>query len=141
MLRDHGKLVVAGGGPNGDYKSEGTQNAKALQERFQKMPQVFDKVQTVVMKKDNDYSLGPPESADMVVTFRNLHNYVEGHGRKNARRHLQRAEARRRARHHRPPGEPRRPQDPKVNGDTGYMPEDFAVKVVEAAGFKPTSRR
>src|SRR5208337_4221669 len=43
VLRDHGKLVVAGGDPNGDPKSESTQHARALVERLQKMPQAFGK--------------------------------------------------------------------------------------------------
>ncbi len=77
VLRDHGKLVVAGGDPNGDPKSEGTKHAQALLDRFQKMPQSFDKVQSVVLKKDQPWVFGPPESADMVLTFRNFHNWVE----------------------------------------------------------------
>ena len=136
VLRDHGKLFIAGGDPNGDPKSEGTQNAKALQDRFQKMPQFFDKVQTVVIKRDADKVLGPPESADMVLTFRNLHNYVEAG--KIADKAL--AAAFKVLKHggilgitdHR--ANPGASTDPKVIGDTGYMPEDFTVKIVEAAG-------
>ncbi|MGO8992564.1 MAG: class I SAM-dependent methyltransferase [Polyangiaceae bacterium] len=137
LLRDHGKLIVAGGDPHGDPKSEGTQNAQALLERFQKMPQTFDKVESVVLKRGEDWVLGPAESADMVLTFRNFHNWVEAgmtdkvlsatfkvlkHGgtlgltdhRANAGGST----------------------DPKVVGDTGYVPEDLVVKLVEGAGFK-----
>jgi predicted methyltransferase len=136
VLRDHGKLVVAGGDPNGDPKSEGTQNAQALLDRFQKTPQSFDKVQSVVLKKDS-WVLGAPESADMVLTFRNFHNWVEGgttdkvlaatfavlkHGGiLGLTDHRAKAGG---------------PTDPKVVGDTGYVPEDFVIKLVEAAGFK-----
>ena len=80
VLRDHGKLIVVGGDPNGDPKSEGTQNARELQERFKKAPTVFDRVQAVAIKRDAEPVFGPPESADMVLTFRNLHNWVDGQG-------------------------------------------------------------
>jgi predicted methyltransferase len=137
VLRDHGKLVVVGGDPNGDPKSEGTQNALALRDRFQKMPAAFDKVQSVVLKHDAPPDLGPPESADVVLTFRNLHNWVEG---KNADQVL--AAAFKVLKHggtlgvtdHR--ANPGASTDPKVIGDTGYIPEDYAIKIVEAAGFK-----
>jgi len=33
-------------------------------------------VQAVVAKGDADVSFGPPESADLVLTFRNFHNWV-----------------------------------------------------------------
>jgi predicted methyltransferase len=136
VLRDHGKLVVAGGDPNGDPKSEGTKNAQALVDRFQKTPQAFDKVQSVVLKKDS-WVLGAPESADMVLTFRNFHNWVEAgmtdkvlaaaftvlkHGGiLGLTDHRAKAGG---------------PTDPKVVGDTGYVPEDLVIKLVEGAGFK-----
>ena len=137
VLRDHGKLVVVGGDPNGDPKSEGTQNAQALQARFQKAPSAFDKVQSLVWKRDGEPVFGPPESADMVLTFRNLHNWVEG---KNADQAL--AAAFKVLKHggvlgvtdHR--ANKGASSDPKVIGDTGYIPEEQAIKIVEAAGFK-----
>jgi predicted methyltransferase len=137
VLRDHGKLIVAGGDPNGDPSSEGTKNAQALRERFQKAPQAFDKVQTVVVKRGGDWVLGPPGTVDMVLTFRNLHNWVEAgmadkvlgaafaalkHGGVlGLTDHRANAGA---------------STDPKVIGDTGYIPEATAVKLAEAAGFK-----
>jgi predicted methyltransferase len=137
VLRDHGKLIVVGGDPNGDPKSEGTQNALALHDRFKKAPTVFDKVQEVVWKHDGELAFGPPESADMLLTFRNLHNWVEG---KNADQVL--AAAFKVLKHggvlgltdHR--ANPASSIDPKVIGDTGYIPEDYVIKLVETAGFK-----
>ncbi len=137
VVREHGKLVIAGGDPNGDPKSEGTKHAQALVERFQKMPQAFDKVQSVVMKKDQDLVLGAPESADMVVTFRNFHNWVEGGTTDKVLAAVSKV-----LKHggvlgltdHR--ANPGAPTDAKTVGDTGYLPEDFVIKTVEAAGFK-----
>jgi predicted methyltransferase len=137
VLRDHGKLVVAGGDPNGDPKSEGTQHAQALQQRFQKMPQAFDRVQSVVLKHDQDWVLGPPESADMVLTFRNFHNWVEAKMTDQvlgaAFKVLKHGGVLGLTDHRANPGGS---EDPKVVGDRGYIPEATVVRIVEAAGFK-----
>lgn len=141
VLRDRGKLVVAGGDPNGDPKSEGTKFAQALQARFQATPGAFDKVQNVVLSGGGALSFGPPESADMVVTFRNFHNWVgdpildkvlaasfavlKHGGVLGLTDHRAR---------------PGTAPDPKVIGDTGYAPEDYVVGTVEKAGFKLAAR-
>jgi predicted methyltransferase len=140
VLRDRGRFVVAGGDPNGDPKSEGTQDALALLARFQKMPQVFGKVESVVLTKDA-WSFGPPESADMVLTFRNFHNWVEA-----AMTDKVLSAALAVLKHggvlgltdHR--AKPAASTDPKVVGDTGYVPEDYVVEVIEKAGFKLAAR-
>ena len=140
VLRDHGKLVVAGGDPNGDPKSEGTKHAQALLDRFQKMPQAFDKVQSIVLK-DNVWVLGAPESADMVLTFRNFHNWVEDGTTDKvlaaAFKVLKHGGVLGVTEHRANPGAP---TDAKTVGDTGYMPEDAVVKLVEGAGFKLAGR-
>jgi predicted methyltransferase len=136
VLRDKGKLVVAGGDPNGDPKSEGTKNAQELQARFQQMPQAFDRVQAVVVK-DSGVSFGPSESAEMVLTFRNFHNWV---GSPMMDKILGASFAV--LKHggilgvtdHR--ANPGGPTDPKTVDDTGYVPEDYVIQTVEKAGFK-----
>jgi predicted methyltransferase len=137
VLRDRGKLVVAGGDPNGDPKSEITQNAQALLARFHASPQVFDKVESVVLPRKGPIVLGPPESASMVLTFRNFHNWV---GSDWMDRTLAASFAV--LKHggvlgltdHR--ANPGAPTDPKTVDATGYVPEDFVVKTIEAAGFR-----
>jgi predicted methyltransferase len=138
VLRDRGKLVVAGGDPGGDPKSEGTKFAQTLQARFQATPGVFDKVQYVVM---SGFSFGPPESADMVVTFRNFHNWV---GDPVMDKVLSASFAV--LKHggvlgltdHR--AKPGTAPDAKVIGDSGYAPEDYVVATLEKAGFKLAAR-
>lgn len=136
VLRDKGKLIVAGGDPNGDPKSEGTQNAKALQARFQQMPQAFDKVQAVVVKR-GAVSFGPPESADMVLTFRNFHNWVGspamGEILAASFAVLKHGGVLGVTDHRAKPGAP---TDAKTVDDTGYVPEDFVIQTIEHAGFK-----
>jgi predicted methyltransferase len=137
VLRDRGKLFVAGGDPNGDPKSEGTQNAKELWARFQATPAAFDKVQAVVVKEDAPWVFGPPESADMVLTFRNFHNWV---GSPMVDKVL--VAALTVLKHggvlgvvdHR--AKPGTPVDPKVIDATGYVPQSYVVEAVEKAGFQ-----
>jgi len=137
VLRDRGKLFVTGGDPEGDPESPRNRGAKELLARFQATPAAFDKVQHVVLPDGGPWILGPPESADMVLTFRNLHNWV---GERTAEKVLGAAFAV--LRHggvlgltdHR--AKPGTAPDPKVIDDTGYIPEDYVVQVVEQAGFK-----
>ncbi|MEP7125607.1 MAG: methyltransferase [Byssovorax sp.] len=136
-LRDRGKLFVTNGDPAGDPTSERTKNALSLLARFAAFPGAFDKVKPIVVHPKEDVVLGPPESADMVVTFRNLHNWI---GNGNIDPML--ASMFKVLKHggilgvtdHR--AGPDAGTDAKTVGDTGYVPEAFAIKIIEAAGFK-----
>jgi predicted methyltransferase len=130
VLAEKGKLVVVGGDPNGPTNAEGTNNAKKLQE-------AFGKVETRIVREKEEPVLGAPASADMVVTFRNFHNWVEG-GEDTKMLAAIRAVLK--------PGgilgvtdhraKDGAPVDAKTVGDTGYIPEAFVIKTIEAAGFK-----
>ena len=137
VLRDRGKLFVAGGDPNGDPKSEGTQNAKELWARFQATPAAFDKVQPIVVKEDAPWAFGPPESADMVLTFRNFHNWVGGPMVDKvlgaALAVLKHGGVLGLVDHRAKPGTT---ADPKVIDATGYVPQGYVIDAVEKAGFK-----
>ncbi len=77
----------------------------------------------------------PPGSVDMVVTFRNIHNWMaRRHGAAGVCHHVQGAQARRRARRRRAPRQPGVPQDPKAK--SGYVNEDYAIRLIEAQGFR-----
>jgi predicted methyltransferase len=79
--------------------------------------------------------IAPPDSVDMVVTFRNIHNWMGRDWAPQAFAAMYRAlkpggtlgvvEHR---------GNPATPQDPKAK--SGYVNEDYAVKLIESAGFK-----
>jgi predicted methyltransferase len=137
VLRDQGKLWIAGGNPNGDPKSEGTRDAQALQARFRQSPQAFDKVENLVVGGDGPIVLGPPESADLIVTFRNFHNWVgdpiEDRILAASFAVLKHGGTFGLTDHRAKPGTP---LDPKVVDQTGYVPEDAVVQAVEKAGFK-----
>jgi predicted methyltransferase len=136
VLRERGKLVIATGDPNGDPKGEDTQLAQVIAARLHKTPGAFDKVETAVIKQDS-VVLGPPESASMVLTFRNFHNWVgspwmdkllaasfavlKHGGVLGVTDHRAKAGV---------------PADPKAIDDTGYAPEDYVVQTIEKAGFR-----
>jgi predicted methyltransferase len=75
-LHDKGALAITSADPNGPPDGEGTKQAQAMATRLKSSP-VFDKVTTVRMD-DHEIQLGPDGSADMVVTFRNIHNWIPG---------------------------------------------------------------
>jgi predicted methyltransferase len=141
LVRERGKLVIASGDPNGEPKAEPTEDGQAFLARRSRQPDVFDRIAWVPVSATDEVVLGPPESADAVVTFRNLHTFV---WLKNEQRIL--AAAFRVLRHggvlgltdHRAP--PGGSTDPKVMGDTGYIPEAYAIQVVESAGFRLAGR-
>ena len=141
VLHDRGKLFVVGGDPNGDPKSEGTQNAKELWARFQATPAAFDRVQAIVAKDDGPLVFGAPESVDMVLTFRNFHNWVGGPMMNRvlgaALAALKHGGVLGLVDHRAKPGAR---AEPKVIDATGYVPEDYVVETVEKAGFKRIGR-
>ena len=92
------------------------------------------KITETTLGKDH-FDIAPPGSADLVVTFRNLHNWVNGGYADAALAACFRAlkpggilgvEDHR--------GRTDRPQDPKA--ENGYLREDYAVALAKKAGFE-----
>ncbi|HEY6451010.1 MAG TPA: hypothetical protein VIX87_00255 [Steroidobacteraceae bacterium] len=90
---------------------------------------------TETMLGPGDYDIAPEGSADRVLTFRNLHNWMDGGYARQA------IEACFRAlkpggilgvEDHR--GGTDKPQDPKAKD--GYVRQDYAIALIEKAGFK-----
>ena len=138
LLAERGKLSVTAADANGPPDAESTKNAKLLAERFAKDPQAFGRVSTIVANwKQGDVSLGPDGSADLVVTFRNLHGFISGGVMDKvfaaSFRVLKHGGILGVTEHRAKPGTK---SDPKVIGDTGYTPEPYAIELAEKAGFK-----
>jgi len=81
------------------------------------------------------FDLAPPASADLVLTFRNLHNWMDGGYAEQMLQAAFRAlkpggvlgiEAHR--------GRTDQPQDPKAQ--SGYVREDYAIALAKKAGFE-----
>ena len=131
LLRDNGHYIAAvSGGKNGEDK----QDADALRAKFKADPAQYDKASVVVFNPKAPV-FGPPGSADMVLTFRNVHNWTMAGS----------AEAMFKAfyavlktggtlgvvDHRAAPGATL----DAVKG-SGYLPTDYVIKLATDAGFK-----
>ena len=72
LLRDNGHYIAAVSGGNG---GEDKQDADALRAKFKADPAQYGKA-SVVIYNPKAPVFGPPGSADMVLTFRNVHNWT-----------------------------------------------------------------
>jgi predicted methyltransferase len=134
VVREHGKLFVTTA--TADAPPEAQQNAKSLLDRLTKTPAVFDRVTTIAPDIKKDYSLGPDGSADMVLTFRNLHGWIrDGVLDKvfaSAFRVLKSHGVLGVVEHRAPAGAS---TDPQAIAKTGYVPESMAIEFAQKAGF------
>jgi predicted methyltransferase len=132
-LHDHGKLYAAG--LPADTGKEGTDKARAkFQEKLDADPARYSNVTVTQFGKDH-YEIAPPGSADFVLTFRNLHNWMPGGYADDAMAAFFKAL--------KPGGifgiEDHRastvsPQDPKA--ESGYVRQDYAIELAKKAGFE-----
>jgi predicted methyltransferase len=139
LLSEKGKLVVTNGDPNGPADDHGTQMAKQYAARLAAKPNDFAKVDVHVVHPPADLSLGPDGSADVVLTFRNVHNWM-GAGIADpvfaaAFRVLKPGGVLGVEEHRANPD-----ADPKKVGDTGYVPEQVVIDLAQKAGFRLEAR-
>jgi predicted methyltransferase len=74
VLRERGKLIVTHFDPAAaGYRGRSRQ---AFDAKLAKEPALYDKVEVVTFAPPERASLGAPGSADMVLTFRNVHNWM-----------------------------------------------------------------
>ncbi|TNY27168.1 methyltransferase [Fulvimonas soli] len=130
LLRDDGRYVAAvqaGGG------GEARRDEAALRQRFAANPAVYGKA-VIVTFDPKAPVFGPPGSADVVLTFRNVHNWAEA-GTAAAMFKAFYAVLR--------PGgvlgvvDHRAAPGAKLEAvkDSGYLPVDYVVKLATDAGF------
>jgi predicted methyltransferase len=133
-LSKSGKLIAAGESPK-----SGNEGARRYADNFTKKlaanPVVFAKVQRGIFEPPREYNFAAPGSVDMVVTFRNIHNWT-GAGDdkvaeifKNVHTALKPGGIFGVVDHRMPAA---KPVDPK----SGYLHEASVIKMIEAAGFK-----
>lgn len=123
LLKDRGKLYEAVGNGRG---------AKAFEDKLKADPAVYGKV---IVLNSGDSADFPAGTADMVVTFRNVHNWIPRGTAEDYFKAFYRAL--------KPGGilgvEDHRalesePQDPKAAN--GYVRQDYMIQLAESAGFK-----
>jgi predicted methyltransferase len=126
FLKDHGKLYEAvGGGPG----------AKTFEDKLKADPAVYGRIIVSTLKPPAETDIAPAGTADMVVTFRNVHDWL-AHG--NAADYFKAF-----YRALKPGGilgvtdhraDPSQPQDPLAKN--GYVRQDYMIRLAEQAGFK-----
>jgi predicted methyltransferase len=139
LLAEKGKLTVTSMDPAGPADDHGAQMARQYAARLASKPNIFGHVEVRVIHPPTDLTLGPDDSADAVLTFRNVHNWVGGGiadkvfaaafrvlkpgGILGVEEHRAKPDA-----------------DPTRAGDTGYVPEAFVIDLAQRAGFKLEDR-
>jgi predicted methyltransferase len=138
LLKDRGRLYAAHLDPgSSDYARRTVDDFRA---KLTARPDLYDKVEvTTLAAPPARNEIAPAGSADLVVTFRNLHNWMMFGWQREAFAAMHAAlkpggvlgvvEHR---------GDPQRPQDPKAA--SGYVHEQYAIDLIESVGFKLVAR-
>jgi len=131
-LRDKGKLIGAGQAIAPDKRY-----GMAFKKKLDSNPALYDKVVPAVFEPPATIQIAAPNSVDMVLTFRNLHNWV-GNGDEALKTTFKEIHKVLRPGgvlgivDHRLPASMK--QDEKAS--SGYVHEAWVIKTVESAGFK-----
>jgi len=126
FLKDHGKLYEAVGGGTG---------AKTFEDKLKGDPAIYGQVIVRTLQPPAQTEIAPAGSADMVLTFRNVHDWLPRGTTADYFKAFYRAL--------KPGGvlgitdhraDPSQPQDPKAKN--GYVRQDYMIQIAEQAGFK-----
>jgi predicted methyltransferase len=118
----------------GDPSYEAVQRSlEAFAQKLKDAPELYGEVKRTKLTKDGD--IAPPASADLVVTFRNVHSWM-GSGTENEAfaamfRALKPGGVLGVVQHR---GDPSVQQDPKAG--LGYVNEDYVIALAKTAGFE-----
>ena len=138
VLAERGSLTVTHFDPNGPPKSYETIETKELFARLDGAADVFGKVKRqLIVAATPDF--GPAGSADLVLTFRSVHNWIDDGNADQvfaaAFKVLKAGGVLGVVEHRGKPG-----MSVAQIKDTGYVPEDVVIKLGEKAGFKLEAR-
>jgi predicted methyltransferase len=133
FLKARGRYIAAIGDPR-STSAEAQQDVAAFKAKFVAAHDRYGAIETTWFKGD-EYPIAAPGEADFVLTFRNIHNWMTAGDAPAAFAAFFKAlkpggvlgvEEHR--------GRTDQPQDPVAK--SGYVREDFAIALAEAAGFK-----
>lgn len=140
LLRDEGEYIAAHFDPQSPM--EYFRNSRAeFEEMLADSPDAYDKVELTVLNFDPQTPIAAPESADRVLTFRNVHNWL-AQGRDEAAQVFGKMHAALK------PGgmlglvehRARIGTDLETMVQTGYVTEELVVELAEEAGFELLTR-
>jgi predicted methyltransferase len=133
LVREKGKYYAAVLDPVPGNANQAKRVAD-YQAKLSQSPQLYDRVEVTKLPADAG-DIVPPGTVDMVVTFRNIHNWMARGSAPHAFASMYKAlkpggtlgvvEHR---------GNPANPQDPQAK--SGYVNEQYAIDLIEAQGFK-----
>ncbi len=133
-LREKGKLYAAHFSPDSPVQFH-KDSLKAFLEKMQKQPQLYDKVEITALPTPNHLPIAPENSADRILTFRNVHNWMKNGQAASVFSAMFNAlkpggilgvvEHR---------GNLLKPQDPQAK--SGYVSEDYVIDLARNAGFE-----
>jgi predicted methyltransferase len=138
LLKDRGRFYAAHLDPaSSEYARRTVDDFRA---KLAARPDLYDKVVVTTLAAPPAHNeIAPAGSADLVVTFRNLHNWMMFGWQREAFEAMHAAlkpggvlgvvEHR---------GNPERPLDPKAA--SGYVHEQYAIELIEGAGFRLVAR-
>ncbi|MBV8605591.1 MAG: class I SAM-dependent methyltransferase [Pelomonas sp.] len=140
-LRAHGQLIEAGSDPEASSE-DARRGAAKFKAWLDAKPQLYDRVRLGVFDARNGrFDLGRPGAADLVLTFRNVHNWAALGDAQTRAAFKAMFDALKPGGvlgvvDHRLP--PDREQDAKAS--TGYLHESYVIAMAESAGFKLAAR-
>jgi len=133
-LRDHGTYYAASYDQDAKKKYF-RRNIKRFNDKVNARPDIYGKIIVTEFAPPDKLEMAPQGSADRVLTFRNVHNWMGNDAAAEAFTSFYRVlkpggilgvvEHRARA---------DQPQDPKAK--SGYVREDYVIQLAEAAGFE-----
>jgi predicted methyltransferase len=133
LVREHGKYYAAviAADPQSKYVTE---RLSAYQQKLASQPALYGGVEVVTFPSDGG-DVVPPGSLDMVLTFRNIHNWMARDCAEaafaTAYKALKPGGVLGVVEHR---GNPAVAQDPKAK--SGYVNEDYAIRLIEGQGFR-----
>lgn len=133
-LKDGGRYIAANG-PKDSTSEETRQDNAAFAAKTAADPADYARVEVADFTADGSRPLGAPGSADVVLTFRNLHNWMKSGTADQALAsffHVLKPGGVLGMEDHR--ASPDRPQDPQAL--SGYVRQDYAIALAERAGFR-----
>jgi predicted methyltransferase len=84
-LKDSGTLYAAEYGSNPPFRYQ-REEMSTLRGKIERAPEVFGDISHTALRFPDELEIAPAESADLVVTFRNVHNWFDPDYGQNANR-------------------------------------------------------